>query len=270
VLACTRAGYSALTEVAGDDWRADVLAVRGSGRIAFEVQWSFLRLDSAIYRQERYARDGVRGCWFFRNPPPQLARGGGADLKAQRDLPLFHLLANADNSFSVALNGRQHSLGEIVVALLRGRIRFCETAAARTEQTLDVVPFPVKCPVCSRSTHVYRINPVLIAGCGKSFRTHSLEFRREVIAAVRGLNHVHLGAFQERVTESGKKELLFGCVHCGAPIPPEYIEQALYGARHLLDGERYPITVTFQKPITAHAAHWCFPDDGVGGFCCEK
>ncbi|MEP7293107.1 MAG: competence protein CoiA family protein, partial [Chloroflexota bacterium] len=51
LIACQQAGYTALPEVAGDDWRADVLAVQGSVRIAFEVQWSFLRLEAATYRQ---------------------------------------------------------------------------------------------------------------------------------------------------------------------------------------------------------------------------
>src|SRR5690606_1015283 len=152
-------GYAALTEVAGADWRADVLATHGNARIAFEVQWSFLLHEAAVFRQERYARDGVRGCWFFRNPPPSLLRG--ADLKADRDLPLFHLLANADQSFSVALNGRQHPLSEIVAALLTGRIRFCETAVAQGAQTLEIVPFPVTCANCGRATQVYQVDPAL-------------------------------------------------------------------------------------------------------------
>jgi len=270
VLACTRAGYPALTEVAGEDWRADVLAVKGATRIAFEVQWSFLRLDAAVYRQERYARDGVRGCWFFRNPPPQITRGNM--LKARDDLPLFHLWANADNSFSVSLNERLYGLGEFVEALLKRQIHFCESATARAEQTLTITPFAIPCPTCGRSTHVYRVDPTLIALCGKAFRTHALEFRREVIAAARELaqkhRHFQFGVLQERVSAEGKKELLFGCAHCGAAITPEQIEMALYGARHLLDGDRYPVTMTFQKPITTRVAHWCFPDDGE--FCCEK
>ena len=137
VLACQRAGYTALTEVAGDDWRADVLAVheragQSSARIAFEVQWSFLRLEAALYRQNRYARDGVRGCWFFRNPPPSLIRGDS--LKAQRDLPLFHLWSNADHSFSVSVEGQLHDLGDVVG-------RFCAAKSASAKQPS---PVPIK------------------------------------------------------------------------------------------------------------------------------
>jgi hypothetical protein len=269
VLACQQAGYTAVTEVAGEGWRADVLAVKGSVRIAFEVQWSFLRLEDALYRQERYARDGVRGCWFFRNPPPSLVRGD--DLKALHDLPLFHLYSNGDNTFSLNVNGQLRGLGEVVQALLHGEIRFCETAKARDQQTLEIAPFEIKCPHCGGMTHVYRVAPTLTAQCGRRFKSAPLEFRREVLAAVRALAkaqpHLHFGAFQD-VMHDGKKELRFGCAHCSSAISPEEIEMALYGAAHLLYGERYPITVQFQRPITTRTAHWCFPDDG--NFCCES
>ena len=270
VLAAGRAGYTALTEVAGDNWRADVLAVHGAARIAFEVQWSFLRLEAALYRQNRYARDGVRGCWFFRSPPPALVRGDS--LKAQRDLPLFQLWSNADHSFSVAVEGQLHDLGRVVEALLRGKIRFCETAVARPDQTIEIVPFPVTCPACTRQTLVYSAESTLTARCGCRFKAPPLEFRREILAAVRALAknqpHLRFGAFGEAVSESGKRELRFGCSHCAAPIPPHRIEMALYGAPHLLQAERYPVAVTFQRPIAARAPHWCFPPDDT--FCCEK
>jgi hypothetical protein len=268
VLACQQAGYSAVTEVAGEGWRADVLAVKGGVRIAFEVQWSFLRLEDAQYRQERYARDGVRGCWFFRNPPPALLRGD--DLKALRDLPLFHLYANGDNTFSLKVNGQLRGLGEVVQGLLGGEIRFCETATAADVQTLEIAPFALKCPHCGGMTHVYRVEPLLTARCGRRFKAAPLEFRREVLAAVRALAkdqpQLRIGAFQDVVRED-KKELRFGCFHCGGAISAEDIEMALYGATHLLHGERFPVTVQFQRAVTTRAAHWCFPDDG--GFCCE-
>ncbi len=273
MIACRQAGFSAVTEVvgggAGSDWRADVLATRGSVRIAFEVQWSFLRLQDAVFRQERYARDGVRGCWFFRNPPPPMQRGD--DLQARRDLPLFHLWANADGSFDVSLNGQLYPLPEIVTALLTGSIRFCETATARAKQTLDLIPFEIVCPTCARPTLVYRVAPLLTVLCGRSFSVHPLEFRREVLAALRSLTreqpHLRFGKFAEHVTDAGKKELRFTCIHCGAAITHDQIEMALYGTNRLLEAEHYEISVQFAQPITARAAHWCFPADGA--FCCE-
>ena len=245
-----------------------MLATRGSSQIAFEVQWSFLRLKEALFRQERYARDGVRGCWFFRNPPP---RSGAANLRARQDLPLFQLFGNADGSFAVAVNGRLYGLGEVVTALLRGDIRFCSTAAAQTEQTIDLIPLTVDCPDCGRPTPVYRINPLLTARCGRTFRSHPLEFRREVLAAVRALSQqqpdLRFGAFAEQISTAGKKTLAFTCIHCGTPISPEQLELALYGTNRLQAAARYPLTVQLARPISAREAHWCFPEDG--SFCCE-
>ena len=263
MIACQRAGYTALTEVAGDDWRADVLAVQGSNRIAFEVQWSFLRLDKAMYRQERYARDGVRGCWFFRNPPPQWMRGG--DLKAQQDLPLFHLYSNADHTFSVAVNERLYGLGEVVEALLSGRIHFCKTARAERDQRLQMTPFEIACPHCGRPTRLFYVTPQLTARCGRKFRLrdHAQAFARrsEVRAAALPLfkDDARLG----RVTAEG-----FHCVACDKLLDEKSVEMALYGTNRLASAESIEIDVRLSKPIISGAPHWCFPDDGV--FCCGK
>ncbi len=124
VNAARLAGCDASTEVAGADWRADVLVARGSVRIAFEVQWSRLSLQDCLARQARYERDGVRGCWFFRRPPQQLASASAGQRRpsAARELPLFHLVASAAADFSVRLNGRSHPLQEFVIKLLSGGV----------------------------------------------------------------------------------------------------------------------------------------------------
>ncbi len=261
VLACQRAGYKATTEVAGDDWRADVLASRGSVRIAFEVQWSFLRLERAIYRQERYARDGVRGCWFFRNPPPKLIRGD--DLKADQDLPLFHLFSNADHSFSVAVNGNLHGLSEVVTALLAGQIHFCKTARAEHDQHLRLVPFEIACPFCSRPTRLFHVDPHLTAHCGRTFKLrdsgYRFALRSDVLKAALPLfaNDPRLGL----INAEG-----FHCASCGKLIDPQAVEMALYGTNRLANAQPEEITVHLSEPIIGGAPHWCFPEDGA--FCC--
>ncbi len=262
VIACQRAGYAALTEVAGEDWRADVLATRGGSRIAFEVQWSFLRLKDAVFRQERYARDGVRGCWFFRNPPPQLSRGG--DLKARRDLPLFHLYSNADHSFSVAVNGRLYELGAVVEALLSERIHFCKTARAADDQRLRLIPFEIDCPFCGRPARIFYVEPRLTAHCGRVFKlresAYAFALRPEVMEAALSLfaADARLGA----VTAEG-----FHCPSCARLIDPQAVELALYGSNRLISAEAVEIDLHLRQPIIGDAPHWCFPDDGA--FCCE-
>ena len=83
VRACRAAGWDALTEASGDNWRADVLAIRNNIQIAFEIQWSPQTLEETEIRQQRYIDAGVRCCWLFRAPP----RG----FKARDDIPLFKI-----------------------------------------------------------------------------------------------------------------------------------------------------------------------------------
>lgn len=63
--AVQEAGWVALTEEAGiskngEKWIADVLAVQGDKKIAFEVQWSPQTIEDTNTRQKIYKGSGVR------------------------------------------------------------------------------------------------------------------------------------------------------------------------------------------------------------------
>lgn len=109
--ACAESGWEAQAEVAGDGWRADVLATRGEARIAFEAQWSPQEEEGSRFRQERYAADGIRGCWLSR---------GDAPAPARRELPIFRLRPDAEQVAVVELGGRSYGVREFVGLLLGG------------------------------------------------------------------------------------------------------------------------------------------------------
>lgn len=284
VKAALRAGYRAAPEIPGAGWRADVMASRpdGSGRIAFEVQWSFLRLEDCMFRQERYARDDVRGCWFFRNPPPQWIRDGdiGPELKARRELPLFHLWVNADLTFSVSLNRKLYNLDDFVYALLKSQIRFCAAARARRRQKLRFAFVEIPCERCGRNTSIYHVDTRLAGRCGMTFvpeeswYSDTFAFHPQVQAAASRIAEnntwTRMGAIRPRTSEREKETYLsFGCAHCDAMLDRSYVEMTLYGTRRLEEAyetDGYEVEVTFEKSPSARVPHWCYAPKG--GFCC--
>jgi hypothetical protein len=274
VQASKRAGYDASTEIAGEDWRADVLATRSSVRIALEVQWSFLRLEDCEFRQERYARDGVRGCWFFRKPPGALVRG--ATLKARRDLPLFHLLANADGTFAIELHSALHPLGAFVTALLRGRVRYCEQAVARQARRAQVLCFDLACPRCGVRSVVYAVDTRLRADCGLTFDAGA---RTDATYDARVLNA--LAAYRKtdegRLLRMGAVRLREGvgmaqaCAGCDRPFTTDEIEAAYRTALRGGDDAwlgRFDVDLPLDDAVSARAAHWCYP--AAGGRWCDE
>jgi hypothetical protein len=270
--ACRRAGYEPRLEFVGDDWRADVLAaLPGGGRIAFEVQWSPLTLEEALRRQQRYTRDGVRGCWFFRHPPPALQTPDPLRLRARRDLPLFPLLVSADLSFSVALNGRLLPLHAFAEALLRSQVRYCPAVRAGGRQRVRLAFFPVTCAACGKASHVYAAAGALVGACGAAFEPDA--------AALAGIPDVQATAARlagERGYRfGGMRGDQFVCAHCGAAFEPQRVEMAAYGSARLAlalhdpdSADGFTLDIRLNAPLFGKGAHWCIPGDAH--FCCKE
>lgn len=285
VRAAKEAGYVAAPEIPGDGWRADVMATRpnGTGRIAFEVQWSFLKFEDCLFRQERYARDQVRGCWFFRNPPPVLIRAsdGGPELKALRDLPIFHLHSNATRDFTVSLNHEAYTLDHFVQALLHSDIRFCQIAQAKPIQPLRFAFLEILCERCGRYSHLYHVDTRLVSSCGIVFKAQdswysdTFAFHPQIRAAAAELvdksSWLHMGEIKERTSSRETATYTsFGCTHCDAILDRTYVEMTLYGGHRLMqayDTDSYVVDVTFDQPPTAALPHWCYPSESA--FCCR-
>ena len=68
------AGWFADLEVAGEGWRADVLATSPDGRrkMAWEAQLATIHADDVRRRTERMAASGVRVCWVVDRDRPWL------------------------------------------------------------------------------------------------------------------------------------------------------------------------------------------------------
>ncbi|MDN7182238.1 hypothetical protein M0D69_30325 [Caballeronia sp. SEWSISQ10-4 2] len=96
--AARNAGWAAECEVAGGDglerWQADVLATRGSVRIAMEAQLSNLSWGEISRRQERYRAAGIRGLWFV----------GQDSYQVCREVPAFQVRCDPEGHWQVRIS----------------------------------------------------------------------------------------------------------------------------------------------------------------------
>ena len=255
---CQAKGWETALEVAGTGWRADVLAQRGQVKIAFEVQWSFLRLDETVARQERYAAEGIRGCWFFRNPPdwltrhePSAPRGDGG-LRAWKKLPLFHLITSAAGTYSVKLSEDYHPLDTFIGALLDGKVRHCDTVRADrgSHQHVDVTFLETRCPHCSRLTRTYAVDANFVGVCGTRFSETNHSALLSHPAVIDAL-------------EADKGKASRECHHCAQLLDSETIFFARYGIHR---EPSLSFDIQLERPISEKLPHWCYPKGGR--HCC--
>jgi hypothetical protein len=90
----TQAEVTGMTP-AGEQWRADVLAQKGTAKIAIEIQWSGQTNDETLRRQERYKQSGIRGLWLLRQPGFPVAH----------NLPAICVGGNMDDGFTALIAG---------------------------------------------------------------------------------------------------------------------------------------------------------------------
>ncbi|WP_392476290.1 competence protein CoiA [Nostoc sp. C110] len=272
---CQRLGYDAKTEVAGSDWRADVLATKpgkqGLIQIAFEVQWSPQTLEVTQDRQAKYKRDGIRGCWFFQRPP---------ESDVSHDLPIFKLSLDSDNSLVVQTKNKSTPLSQFVEDLLSRRIRFCDHYQIKKTQNAKIVFFPTECWKCKKQSYIYYLENPYYTCCGEEVEDYCCEiprrFRPEVIAAVRSFlktdaaKKIRMGEIKTRYSKTVEDSYIsFGCSWCNALFGEFYyfgeVNNAIYGD----DGSNHTfwetqLTVT-DSNILDYEAHWCYPENG--DFC---
>lgn len=285
-------GWNGDVEVCGPDgaWRADVMATKGSLRVAFEVQLSTIPFAELAARQQAYADDGVRGCWFYGfgalNPP----------LTSKTDIPAFPLAFSGKNSFAalkqgmppdqVRIGGREMLLPEAVSALLNRHFRRCARQRVATAEGITIFQFH-ECWACHQDFHVFcpmecsatcddqlpanefvnwMASPLKEAGAPWIIRKV-----QKYVAAHPEMDLTISYPGWHSAQSSRRKHFTFCCFHCGALIASEIFEQLLE------DNECMQSTEYFLGPITTiplktkqefiDSPHWCYSK--VHRFCSE-
>lgn len=140
--AAAAAGWSVATEVRGDGYVADVLAVRGESRVALEVQRSRQVLHEYQRRQAHYEQAGIRCVWLAASVPAGYLSGP--------EMPLFLVKDWVTDPYTVVA-GRRVTVPEMVAALLSGKCRW-EGRVRVSRQSSEV--WRLLCPMCGRARDV--------------------------------------------------------------------------------------------------------------------
>lgn len=276
VTACANLGYQTVEEYRGKGWRADVFAITDSENVAFEVQLSSQSLKKTLERQERYFKDGVKGCWLFERPIPKL-------LSERPDLPLFYVSTQLADVLTVSLSDRKNlPLRIFVEQFLKGKIRFCEIARTKLEQTVKIVFFEMPCWKCKAINHIYYVDTSFRAACNAIIRPDEYmwssdrqEFTPEIIKAAKDFTEteqgqmLHLGEIKLRYSKSVDDSYVsFGCYKCDSIFGDYFVREAemeaMYGYGQVVTIES---TIKLQDTITLPLQHWCYPESYA--FCDE-
>ncbi len=267
VRVCHDLGWSADSEVAGGQWRADVLAARDRHRVAFEVQWSNQTLEITRERQAAYGTE-VKCCWLFRKIP--LSKG---EPVIERNLPMFSLQLG-DSGFQVTVGHNIMALRDFVTARLFRRIRFCDQRHYN-ECDLQVLARETACWHCGATYDVFCIRRVSRSNCGAEMavldpcdvetgRGDPYGARRNCQLATK-----HFASDLKRLRVSlgwrfsgtvERSYWSFGCPSCNAIFGNHYfgllMGEALSGALAPFCSKKVISSQVQPEP------HWCLPQNG--------
>lgn len=265
VAAAQAAGWEAEPEVRGSNWVADVLAVQGARRVAFEVQWSAQPRDEYERRQARYKADGVRCAWFSRHErsiaPPSAA------------VPVFHMSVS-DEAVTTSIGDAEMPLADAVTALLNGRIRYRDHVSNGQPATMSVTCFKHPCYRCESTSIVWAVDGETIVGpCGTTAEHRedgniwgdekaeaALEVRRAVLAEARrlGVPPATLGRRYSKTV--GDFYVAFACPRCNALFGDYFLRDFMLEER--MCGHVNGITLPGTRR-EIQGPHWCI-DVGRG------
>lgn len=265
----------------GEEWRADVLAVKGKAKVAFEIQWTRQDKAETVRRQKRYDAAGVRGLWLFRQK----------DFPVGRETPAFRLVFEPETkTFRILLPsafyhrewvgktkedahywGQSIPLATFVAGALKGKLRFAP--ALGLTLPIEVSKAEIHCWRCNELTGVvlglnFAASRVL-PGCPDIPTTiyklaEQLPKGNEVVMAMlpaRLLNSHGIGTIKPRFSnKTGRTYLSNGCVHCDAIQGRFYEHDFAYDGKTAFETEAEFIA-EWGEALTSEKSHiykWWF------------
>lgn len=209
-------GWEAETEIAdrcptGEGWTADVLARRGTARVAIEIQWSSQTVEETARRQARYAASGVRGLWLMRRFAAPISDSVPATRVSQNESGGF--LAH----LSTPTSEQTMSVEEFLAAAFSGRLKFGLPLGASTKVSVQAGSAP--CWSCGALTRIITDLTVTLGPHEYSFSVSDMDDAFALFDPIyQSLpTDLGIGAVKRRYSRTlGRSYLSNGCVHCDA------------------------------------------------------
>lgn len=279
--ACRENGWEAIPEFSEKDWRADVLAVQGQKRIAFEVQWSRQSYEETKYRQERYKDSNVRGCWFFRIAPKEML-DYSKSFVADKDIPAFKIFKDEHSDIIAHVGQKQMPLKMLLASLLNRKLKFCKHIRLKPKQEVSIILFQTQCWKCHKPQYCYTVYPKFSTVCGQNFNITNSSWNDDTVdknprvyAAVQQFlesnqdKGIKIGLLKRRFSKTVQHSYLsLGCYHCDALFGDHYLNtskldvyndiNSQYGLENYI---RFTAEIAFDTQ-TEGKPHWCYSGDG--------
>lgn len=271
VKACKDVGIPAKEEYSGNGYRADVMVFSHDEKYAFEIQVTQQSLKKTQERQEKFIRDGVKGCWLFEKEPSR-------QHEELEHLPLFRLIGKQQNLYVSLKERKTLPLDVFVQDFINGRIKFCHSLNPLPIVTVRFVE--MTCWKCGTKNHIYFLEPFHSACNTKMIKEEEqlwtndkFSFHPEIIKKIQEYSfsekgkQLNLATIKERYSKTvGKSYMSFGCSKCDSIFGDWFVQGAsidtLYG-----DGivDTFSFHVDFDLNMRADIPHWCHP--GTHDFC---
>jgi competence protein CoiA len=216
VTAARANGWEATTEVRGatpdgEQWIADVLALKGAWKVAVEIQWSGQTDEETLARHARYAKSGVRGLWLLRQ----------ATFHIGQNLPAARVVGDAGENYRALLPNRgitqEIPMTEFLDAAFGGRLKFGMPQGFAAQVSLWAND--VECWSCHRQSRVITRITLEYGPYSWGFMVPDLTDHREVFDIVRARLPTEFKgtAIKDRYSRMQERSYLSnGCGHCDA------------------------------------------------------
>ncbi len=246
-------GWTARTEVSGSSedgerWQADVLAEKGTAKVAIEIQWSPQTHEETLRRQQRYARSGVRGLWLINRK----------DMPNRDELPIAQILAADGDDVSVRLTSRQQiSARDFLSAAFNKRLRF--GYPENFEARVELICTTYDCWSCGCETLALTLIRVTFGPYEEILTLASLDEHSGLATEIlsRLPHDIGLGQIKTRYSKTMEQEYLSnGCAHCDALLGRHFEHDLWY------DGE---VVASFTLPLKREW-RWVFDDPAFSPF----